>query len=229
MSPSPSLQRLGGGLILSLCLCAAASSAPGLTREADRIVNLGAVSHGVPPCRSCHGAAGEGVPVQNGPRLAHLDADYLGRQLDAFASGDRHSVVMSPIARALTPDQRALLSTYFMGLPTPPTVTITETADARRRRGQALALAGDWSRGAPPCVSCHGPGGEGVGSVTPPLTGQTQAYLLRQLTAFRDGDRKGPLGLMQGIAKRLPMSDLRAAAEYYARLRSTAPIPARAQ
>ena len=80
----------------------------------------------------------------------------------------------------------------------------------------------DWSVQAPPCASCHGSRGSGVGSVTPPLAGQTQAYLLAQLKRFRSGERKGDtLGLMQGIAHRLSGEDLRDAAAYYASL----PIP----
>ena len=72
---------------------------------------------------------------------------------------------------------------------------------------------------APPCASCHGSRGTGVGSVTPPLAGQTQAYLLAQLKRFRSGERKSDtLGLMNGIARRLSNNDLRAAAAYYGSL-----------
>ncbi|HUZ13119.1 MAG TPA: c-type cytochrome [Caulobacteraceae bacterium] len=103
-----SASALAGGI-------AAAAAAP--APDAQRIAQLGAVEHGVPACQSCHGAQGEGVSVQNGPRLAHLDAEYLEGQLDAFATGERRHPVMGPIARALTADQRAALGAYFAALP----------------------------------------------------------------------------------------------------------------
>jgi cytochrome c553 len=227
MTPPRLLQGLAGALAWTLCVGAAAPSVAPTPGEAKRIVDTGVVAHGVPACASCHGFGGEGVPVQNGPRLANLNADCLERQLANFASGDRRHGVMGPIAHALSADQRASLAAYFAALSLPAPSSMPPAPAAQAMRGRTLALTGDWSRGAPPCGSCHGPDGEGVGSVAPPLVGQTEAYLLRQLTAFRDGDRKGPLGLMEGIAKRLPRSDLRAAAAYYASLRPTPLEPAR--
>jgi cytochrome c553 len=185
--------------------------------DAEAIARVGLSSKGVPACESCHGPQGQGVDAQGGPRLAHLDEGYLERQLTAFALGERHNGVMEPIAQHLTPPQRAALAAYFASLP-PPARQPGPADNARLALGRNLALNGDWSRKAPPCDACHGPGGGGVGSVTPPLVGQSQDYLFRQLTAFRDGDRSGPLGLMAGIARRLPDRDLRAAAAYYASL-----------
>ncbi len=39
------------------------------------------------------------------------------------------------------------------------------------------------------CVSCHGPLGKSELDLWPNLAGQKQAYLILQLTAFRDGTR----------------------------------------
>ena len=95
------------------------------------------------------------------------------------------------------------------------------------RAGRALALAGDWPRNVPACTSCHGPDGRGVAGVTPPLIGQTQAYLLHQLTAYRDKDRKGTLGLMNGIAQRLSPKQQRDVAAYFASLKLPPAAPTR--
>jgi cytochrome c553 len=189
--------------------------------EASRIFHFGALGQGVSACASCHGMHGEGVAVQNGPRLAHLDQDYLDAQLEGFAAGSRQSIVMAPIAQKLTSDQRAGLSTYLAVLPAAHEAG-GSVGRADLAKGQQIATIGDWSVQNPPCGSCHGPKGGGVGSLTPPLVGQTQDYLFRQLTAFRDGDRTGPLGLMSGIAKRLSIADLHAVAAYYA----SRPFPA---
>ncbi len=187
----------------------------GADSEANRIVHFGLLSQAVPACASCHGMHGQGVAVQNGPRLAHLNEDYMDAQLEAFASGSRQSSVMGPIAKKLTSDQRAELSAYLAGLPAAHEPSASGR-HANLTRGEHIASIGDWSVQAPPCGSCHGPQGGGVGNLTPPLVGQSQDYLFRQMTAFRNGDRTGPLGLMSGIAKRLAIADLHAVAAYYA-------------
>jgi cytochrome c553 len=201
----------------ALWACAAAAADPALSLEAKQIVVEGLPSRDVPACSACHGRQGQGLPERDAPRLAQLDAGYLERQLTAFASGQRRSAVMTPIAGALSPAQRQALASHFAALPTP-AARAGLVDDARLPRGRELAEAGDWSRNAPPCAACHGPHGEGVGSVTPPLVGQTQAYLEGQLLAFRSGQRTGLGGLMNGIANRLSGDELRAAAAYYASL-----------
>jgi cytochrome c553 len=213
---APADRRLAAALG---CAAALAAAWPGLASPADgaRIARLGLVEKGAPACASCHGMEGQGVAAQNGPRLAHLDEDYLTAQMEAFASGARASPVMAPIVRRLTDEQRALVAGYFAGLP-----TRAQPGDGKLRpprRGQVLAEQGDWSLQAPPCAACHGPNGVGVGAVTPPLAGQSEAYLAVQLARFRDGGRRGDaLGLMRGVARRLSPADLQAVASYYASL-----------
>jgi cytochrome c553 len=206
---------------MALAACAAAGAEPiDPPAEAAQIAQAGIASQGVPACNVCHGLHGEGLPAQGAPRLAGLDSGYLERQLADFAMGRRRSAVMAPIAAALTAPQRAELAIHFGALPAVATAAAPDTVASPR--GRELAVVGDWSRDAPPCAACHGPNGEGVGSVTPPLVGQTQAYLLGQLTAFRSGERAGALELMNGIATRLSPTDLQAVAAYYASL----PLPA---
>ena len=206
------------GMICSAAVLAFAASVgavAGEGSEGSRILHFGLLGQGVPACASCHGMQGEGVAVQNGPRLAHLNEDYLDAQLEAFAAGTRQNIVMGPIAQKLTSDQRATVSAYLAGLPATHETGVSN-GRAAIGRGQQIATTGDWSVQVPPCGSCHGPEGGGVGSFTPPLVGQSKDYLFRQLSAFRDGDRTGPLALMSGIAKRLSISDLHAVAAYYA-------------
>jgi cytochrome c553 len=204
-----------------LAACTAASAEGQLSSaEALKIVQEGIAAQGVPACSSCHGSRGEGMPAQGAPRLAGLDADYLDRQLADFAAHRRRNAVMAPIASALTSPQRAALAACFAALPAAAAAAPAEAAPSPR--GPELAVTGDWSHDVPACNACHGPGGEGVGSVTPPLVGQTQAYLFGQLMAFRSGEREGVMGLMNGVAARLSEGDLRAAATYYGSL----PLPA---
>ena len=54
-------------------------------------------------CGSCHGAAGEGSQVLNGPPLAHTSDWYVLSQLQKFKSGVRGSNPADPIAIMMRP------------------------------------------------------------------------------------------------------------------------------
>ncbi len=198
-------------------------------RPADvalQIANSGLVNQGTPACASCHGFRGEGVRVQNGPRLAGLDPDYIARQLDAFSHGRRDSSVMVAVARSLSEDQRQALAQYYAGLP--PVSEGATPGNGALRLGHAIAHEGNWGEKVPPCASCHGADGLGVNSLAPPLAGQRADYIERQLIRFRQNERRDdPLGLMRGISGRLTMAEIRAVAAYYATLPARAAPPAR--
>ncbi|MBO4969137.1 MAG: c-type cytochrome, partial [Pseudomonas sp.] len=82
--------------------------------------------------------------------------------------------------------------------------------------GEKLALRGAWERQIPECVSCHGPGGVGVGSAFPPLANQPALYLTAQLNAWRDGTRRNdPNDLMGHIAKAMSEDEIKAVADYF--------------
>ena len=85
--------------------------------------------------------------------------------------------------------------------------------------GERLALRGAWDRNIPECVSCHGPGGVGVGDSFPPLVGQSAQYLSSQLNAWREGTRTNdPNDLMGHIAKSLTEEEIVAISDYFAGL-----------
>ncbi len=50
------------------------------------------------------------------PRLFGQHAAYLVQQLDAFASGARHSLIMGPIASAWREQDRRAVAEYLSGL-----------------------------------------------------------------------------------------------------------------
>jgi cytochrome c553 len=187
-------------------------------------------------CRTCHGAAGEGMAQAGFPRLAALGAPYLQRQLAAFADGSRVNEVMMPIARALSAADRADVSAYYAALPTPPaqaapaaTASATSASGAGTRSmpasiGSILATRGRWTDTLPACDQCHGPGGRGVGPDFPPLAGQSADYLAKQLTSWQAGTRPpGPMGLMAVVARKLSADEVRAIADHYAALPAMAP------
>ena len=77
------------------------------------------------------------------------------------------------------------------------------------------------------CVTCHGPGGRTDSGQFPSLAGQSEAYLLAQLKAYRDHSRANlnAQRFMWGVASWLSEADLQSLATYYA---AQPPAPARA-
>ena len=179
---------------------------------------------GAVPCMACHGVDGAGQVAAGYPRLAGLNATYLQKQLDDFASGARSNPVMQPTASALSEDERHAMTEYYSKMPLPAALaTPTMAMPAADNIGAVLATRGDWSRGVPGCVQCHGPAGSGVGANFPPLAGQPASYIEAQLKAWQNGTRHNdPLQLMQHLSSALSAQDIQAVATWFA----AQPVPA---
>lgn len=185
-----------------------------------KTITLQGKGNETPACITCHGAHGEGMSANGFPRLAGLNADYLKRQLDAFAKGERNNPMMTPIAKTLNEDDRVALANYYAGLGiSSSTTTTTAPTTQTNAVGVMLALKGRWSQDLPACVQCHGAMGSGVGTVFPALAGQSANYIENQLHAWQQGQRApGPLGLMKVIASKLSSTDIKEVANYFAAL-----------
>ncbi len=84
----------------------------------QKIYRGGVQGSGVPACASCHGAKGQGIPVQF-PRLAGQHTDYTLDQLNKFRSGERANdaaKMMRVIAAKMTPQEMEAVSIYIQGL-----------------------------------------------------------------------------------------------------------------
>ena len=66
------------------------------------------------------------------------------------------------------------------------------------------------------CAACHGADGMGKMPTYPNLKGQKEAYIVKQLKAFKDGTRKDPT--MNAMAKPLSDADMANLAAYYSSL-----------
>ena len=64
------------------------------------------------------------------------------------------------------------------------------------------------------CAACHGPAGISANPLWPNLAGQKEQYLVKQIKAFRDGDRKDPM--MAPMVMGLSDDDAANLAAYYA-------------
>lgn len=68
------------------------------------------------------------------------------------------------------------------------------------------------------CGACHYPNGEGD-TASPTLAGLPTAYILEQIRAFRDGQRRPAEPSMAQEARNLDDADLQQAADYFSRLK----------
>jgi cytochrome c553 len=175
---------------------------------------------GAPPCAQCH--AFNGVSDASGafPRLAGQSAYYLAKQLRDFASGERASAIMSPIAKALSPDDVADVAAYFATVNAP--FLPLKTGDAAlAKHGEELAKVGSAERRIQNCDNCHGPEGAGEPPAIPYLAGQYSHYIAFTLQMWQQGFRKNSLNTMGVIAKKLDDQEIAAVAAYYQQVQST--------
>ena len=66
------------------------------------------------------------------------------------------------------------------------------------------------------CAGCHGAKGVSNNPLWPNLAGQQEAYLVKQLQAFREGTRSDPM--MSPMAKPLSDTEIQNLAAYYSSL-----------
>ena len=173
---------------------------------------------GATACVTCHGADGAGNAASGFPRLAGLDAGYLKKQLLDFQNGRRSNALMEPIAKGLSAAEASAVAAYYAAQKTG--AAAQAAGDPQMlARGARTAQRGQWEKTVPACVSCHGPGGRGIGAHFPALAGQHASYIVAQFGAWRDGSRRNdPWELMQSVAERLSEEDIAAVAAYFASL-----------
>jgi cytochrome c553 len=81
----------------------------------------------------------------------------------------------------------------------------------------AVAASGDAGKAkAATCAACHGSNGIGASDTFPNLAGQHADYIVKQLKAFKSGDRKNPL--MTPMAASLSEQDMADIGAYYSAL-----------
>jgi thiosulfate dehydrogenase len=212
----PVIRSVRLGLVLFSAMQVAIAHAKAVPTDAQAIAAQG-LPPGVVACQACHGPDGEGNLPAGFPRLAGLGRSYLAEQLASFASAQRQSPVMQPVAAALSTQQQAALAGYYAAMASPPQRVAVVVDPAPAQAGAWLAARGRWSADIPACSQCHGAQGLGVGESFPPLAGQPAAYIVAQLQSWKHGTRPpGPQSLMSAIAAKLSDQDVNAVADYYA-------------
>ena len=72
------------------------------------------------------------------------------------------------------------------------------------------------------CAGCHGANGIGLSQEFPNLAGQKEAYIIKQLTAFKNGTRKDPT--MAAMTAALTNTDMQDLAAYFSSLGITSAV-----
>jgi cytochrome c553 len=190
--------------------------------EQGRLVAMGGAEEGgaTMACITCHGAEGRGDGSGAFPRLTGQPAWYLYKQLVDYASGARPNRVMSGIAERLTEAEMEAVAAWYSAAEAPFRPVRGSVNGLTLQWGAQLAAVGSAEKGVPACVNCHGASGSGLSPSVPYLAGQYAPYMQLQLELWKAGIRDNDaMNVMASIASKLTEEDMRAVAEYYARVR----------
>ena len=212
--------------VIMLLVSTALAAAPSSSIETASVAQGQLIAVGGGPggagvaCFSCHGLQGQGDAGGAFPRLAGLDAHYLAKQMDDYASGARADAVMTPISQQLRQADRQSVALYYAGLPAQAAQIGAAAADASLiQRGATLYAQGSAEHGIQACANCHGPGGRGLSHVYPSIAGQPLSYVETQLRRWQAGVRHNDIAdLMGSVARRMTDEDIRAVSAYVAGL-----------
>ncbi len=127
-------------------------------------------------CAACHGQLASGNAFQSVPALAGQRMEYLRRQIEQFATDQRHSSRMQWAFNrfSMTEPESADVATFLSGLPMQPFAD----SDIRHRwRGEKTYLEH--------CAACHGADSRGsADGAIPSLRDQHDSYLVDRLRRF---------------------------------------------
>ena len=165
-------------------------------------------------CLACHAADGNSSIPAN-PKLAQQHPEYLVKQLQEFKSGKRDNAVMKGFASAMSDEDMRNVSYWLASQKGKPGFAKEKDLVAL---GERIYRGGIADRQVAACIACHGPGGAGIPSQYPRLSGQHADYTAAQLKAFRDGARKNSTVMGQAVAK-MNDREIKAVSDFIAGLR----------
>lgn len=187
-SRSWEIKMRGMQLALALVLGVVASGCANLERSRDLAnPNVPPAVTAVQVCSNCHGVDGNSVSP-NFPRLAGQQAPYIVAQLENFRSHHRADPAgfeyMWGISHKLTDGQITGLAEYF-SKQTPRWSAMPAADPKLLAAGKEIFEKGVPDQNVIPCMSCHGPKGQGIGAF-PLLAHQHADYIVKQLNVFQN-------------------------------------------
>lgn len=170
----------------------------------------GDTTRGITACIDCHGKEGNSQVLIN-PNLSAQHPEYIEKQLKAFKAETRHNASMNQISGNLSDEDIANLGAYFKD---PAAVGEVKASAAKV---VVKSFTGDVAEGkikAATCAACHGADGNALVAMYPSLAGQSEAYLVKQITDFKTGTRQDPV--MAGMVAALSADDIQNISAYFA-------------
>ncbi len=158
-------------------------------------------------CAHCHGIEGNSSADQY-PNIASQHKEYLYRQLKAFKDGTRKDPLMSPMVGVLDDQAMRDVADFYYSKDSAKQRTIPDPAKVAIGKKVASERI---------CATCHLPTYKGQNEF-PKLTRQKLPYLIKQLTAYRDGTRTTDGGVMAASVKDLTDEQIEALAHFLSSL-----------
>jgi cytochrome c553 len=185
------------------------------------IATAEATTEAVSACARCHGAEGRRPASNLVPILHGQPSEFLAAALQAFASGNRESGIMQPVATDLTPEAVLRVAEFYSGLAPPLAPTVPPGADVVLESGRRLAVEGLPEARIPPCLTCHG--GDALATY-PRLAGQHAGYMMGRLQRWKSGEASNTeaAAIMAPIAQLLNEQQIEAVSSYFASLPTAA-------
>jgi cytochrome c553 len=178
----------------------------------------------VKTCSRCHTDNGTGRDGGAIPNIAILKPDAFRTALTRYASGQRHSGFMQPVATQLDDAQIAQLAQYYTAQPHKRSDSAPGTPE-ELALGQRIAVVGIPARGIGACSGCHDVT-KAAAHAFPMIDGQHRLYLAGRLRQFRSQTATVAGGNpMIAIAHKLEERDVDAVAAFYASREPGAPSP----
>lgn len=184
----------------------------GITGLAHAAGDAAAGQGKVAVCGACHGADGNSL-APNFPKLAGQGERYLLKQMQDIKAGNRQVVEMTGLLNNLSDQDLADIAAYYASQK----MSVGAADPKLVERGAALFRGGKLEEGMPACTGCHSPNGAGIELAGfPKIGGQHAAYVAKQLTAFREGERTndGDSKTMRTIAAKLSNKDIEAISSF---------------
>lgn len=175
-------------------------------------------SAAVSACARCHGDNQRGPTSRLVPILHGQPAAFLLAALEEYADARRQSGIMQPLARDLSPHDRAEVARYYAGL-APPAAPKPALSPVSVERGRVLAITGNASAKVPACLDCHN--GSSL-EFYPRLAGQHASYMSNRLRLWKNGLVSGSStdAIMAPIARSLSQHQIEDISNYFS---STSP------
>ena len=152
-------------------------------------------------CGYCHGKDGNSVKNYI-PNLAQQNAEYLLKQFTMFANGERKSYVMQQLSKSLSDVEKINLALYYSAMNV---ATVSHAKGSEKGHDKYQSF----------CFACHGEKGLGNKDL-PRLAGQKKEFLVKTLSAFKDGEKSRSTSPMVKIMRTVKVSDIEPLADYIA-------------